>query len=74
MIDLKLCKKCAECTYVPQVEMGSFVVRPCIICGLTGEGLMMCDDPPDNCPYAMEHALVTQDMPIEFARSLSGRR
>ena len=51
-------------------------VRPSVQCGLTGEVLLMNSTLPKECPYALEHKLTTQDVPMAFANymSIGGRR
>jgi hypothetical protein len=79
MIDFWLCRKCEHCgAWEPPTESedGDMIVTPSITCDLTGDVLLMNSKPPKECPYALEHKLSTQDVPMAFANymSIGGRR
>ena len=77
MIDFGLGRKCEHCgAWEPgeETELGSVDVRPSVRCKLSGDVLLMNSDAPQDCPYALEHKLFTQDVPIGFANHMSGCR
>jgi len=76
MIDFWLCQKCGHCEeFEPgSTENGEVAVRPSVECGLFGDVLLMNSEPPDDCPYSLEHKLVTQDVEQSFADHMSGCR
>jgi len=75
MIAFRFCKKCK----LGKVELpefnreGEMTLRPSVRCDLTGDMYLMNDEPPDDCPYLLEHKLVMQNCPDEFADHMSGK-
>ena len=77
MIDFGLCRKCEQCgEFDPgqHTESGELGVRPSVKCELNGAVLLMNSDAPKGCPFALEHKLVTQDVPQSFANHMSNCR
>jgi hypothetical protein len=76
MINFNLCRKCDNCRVWDKgkEDSGSLGIRPSVTCGLTNDILLMNSDAPKGCPYALEHKLVTQDVPQGFANYMSGYR
>ncbi len=78
MINFKICRKCDHCTYNdPKLDndTGEIVVAPSIICNfLDFDMLMMNDEPPQNCPYLLDHLMSMEDAPPEMVDKLSGKR
>jgi hypothetical protein len=77
MIDFGLCRNCDYCgDWAPGevTDTGEVGVRPSVRCELSGDLLLMNSDAPRGCPYALEHKLVTQDVPVAFADHMSGCR
>jgi len=75
MIDFGLCRKCHLGTYQPaKSEDGETKVRASVKCEVDNDLLLMNSDPPKECPFALEHKLVTQDVPLAFANHMSGYR
>jgi len=75
MIDFGLCQQCDSCGEWEPGEQADDVgdgVRPSVKCDLTGDVLLMNSEPPEDCPYSLEHKLVTQDVPASFANYMSG--
>jgi hypothetical protein len=71
MIDFTVCRKCEHCTWDSGEELG---VKPSVMCGLTGDTLLMNSDVPEGCKFSLEHKLTTQDVPVGFANYMSGCR
>ena len=77
MIDFGLCRNCGNCgEWEPgqATETGDVGVRPSVRCELTGDVLLMNSDVPADCPYSLEHKLITQDVPATFADHMSNCR
>lgn len=76
MIEFSLCRKCPNGIFQPVKELnGETKVRANTKCSLVdGDLLLMNSDIPKGCPYALEHKLVTQDVPVTFANHMSGCR
>jgi hypothetical protein len=76
MLHFRLCYKCKQGVIqtAKESEDGELEVRPSVFCKLVGHLLFMKDDPPEECPYAMEHLLVTQDADSDFVDWMSGHR
>jgi hypothetical protein len=76
MIDFGLCRKCPHGKFQPaKIQDGETKVRASVKCGLDdADVLFMNSDPPKDCPFALEHKLATQDVPIAFANHMSGCR
>ena len=72
MIDFTLCRKCDKCDVWDSGE--KLGVKPSVLCGVTGDVLLMNSDIPIGCIYSLEHKLVTQDVPESFANYMSGGR
>lgn len=78
MINLSICRKCRHGKIEPhrESEDGGLDVMPAVECGVGGElhMLLMNSDPPDGCPFDLEHGLTTQEVPKSFADRMSGER
>lgn len=78
MIDFGLCRKCESCeVWEPgeEAEFNGKGVKPSVSCKLAeGDILLMNSYAPKDCPYALEHKLVTQNVPVGFANYMSGCR
>ena len=78
MIDFSLCRNCPSCEeWDPgrlTEDTGEVGVRPSVKCDLTGDLLLMNSKVPDDCPYSLEHKLLTQNVPMAFADHMSNRR
>ena len=77
MIDFNLCRKCALGEYQAAVcENGETKVKASVKCNAGDDEtlLFMNSDPPKECPFALEHKLTTQAVPLSFANFMSGYR
>jgi len=74
MISFNVCKKCPHGTFGSprEDEDGNIVVMPSIECGMIDSMLLMNSDVPDGCPFVLEHSLITQSVPTDFADKMSG--
>jgi len=72
-----LCRKCShgKLSQSKHSDGGDDIeVSPSVRCRLASSPLMlMCDDPPEGCPYKLEHTLATQDVDPGFSDWMSGR-
>jgi hypothetical protein len=79
MINFSICKKCVHCSKLTRgrtEKNGDLTVRPHVQCGVGQEPayLMLDDDTPQGCKYALQHTLSTQNLSPALALSLSGRK
>lgn len=74
MVSFRICRKCQYGEYHEEEYDGEgrMVVRPSVHCSKSEQELLMNQDPPDGCPYSLEHQLVCQDIPKKFANMVSG--
>lgn len=76
MISLSICRKCAHSAWFPHRENsdGEIEVGPAVSCEIHHFGtelLTMSSDVPDECPFSLEHLVLTQDADPEMAVALS---
>ena len=66
MIDFKICRQCSNCA---ELDAGDVVegkipprLRPTVVCALNDDTkvLFVDSEPPEGCPYAMEHKMGMQ--------------
>lgn len=77
MVLFNICRKCSHGKMEePKFsKKGDLRVSPTVECALEHSGMLfMKDDPPEGCPFKLEHRLATQDIEPEFANWMSGRR
>ena len=77
MIDFNLCRKCPQGCFQPAVmdDEEETRIKASVKCELADADLLfMNSKPPSSCPFALEHKLVTQDIPMSFANYMSGHR
>lgn len=76
MIDFSLCRKCPQGCFQPaEMDGCKTEIRASVKCELAEADLLfMNSDPPEGCPFSLEHKLVTQDVPVAFANYMSGYR
>lgn len=74
MVSFRICRKCQYAEYHKEEYDGDgkMIVRPSVHCLKSEAELLMNADPPDDCPYLLEHKLTCQDIPVKFANMLSG--
>ncbi len=73
MIDFNTCRKCGGKVHPAETdESGEMTVRPSVMCRITDDLMLMNDDPPPGCPYDLEHRMICQNVPPEFADHMSG--
>ena len=75
MLHFRFCHRCQYGVVQKAKERddGSLEVRPSVFCKKIGLGLFMNSEPPEDCPYAMEHAIAMQDVEEDFAEWISGK-
>jgi hypothetical protein len=72
-----ICRKCShgKMDKPKFCKDGELKVSPSVECDLEPTGMLfMRDDPPEGCPFNLEHRLATQDIDPDFAAGMSGRR
>jgi hypothetical protein len=74
MVGFQICRKCPFGEFTPEErdEDGRLKVCPSVRCRKTEDLLLMNSEPPDICPYHLEHQMYCQDIPPEHADALSG--
>ena len=77
MINFKICKKCEHCNYLAaelDKVTGEMTVAPSVVCKLNEfDMFVMADEPPENCPYLLDHLLSMENAPQELIDKLSGK-
>ena len=75
MISFTICKRCEHGSFHNPTydEDGEMEVCPYVECAKEENVMLLMNcDPPADCPFAMEHALVTQAETKKFADWMSG--
>ena len=77
MINFKICKRCEHCNYLaPELDedSGEVIVAPSVVCKLKGfDMLLMNEEPPEECPFLLDHILSMDTAPPELIDKLSGK-
>jgi len=75
VLNFSQCRKCRYGRVHPgkESEDGEWMVRPSVFCRLAGMPMLFDSEPPDDCPYAMEHAMAMQSVDSDFLDWMSGR-
>jgi len=77
VLDLRLCQKCPQGEFddTEYDDTGEICHFPSVTCQKAfGAVLLMDDEHPEGCLYALEHLLSTQNIPESHARRMSGRQ
>ena len=74
MLSFRICRKCQLGEYHGEKydEDGKMVVVPSVLCHKREEEFLMNENPPDDCPYLLEHTITCQDIPQKLANMVSG--
>jgi len=77
MIYYPICRQSSHCRWNPGIQSkktGEYTIMPSVFCRFVGHEVVISDDVPDGCPFALEHAIIEQDVPEDFIARLSGER